>query len=580
MALSMLQAVTTFLTAAKTHIGNDDGWASTVDTQVQSVLNFVTKSSITMDDASEALNFLNTPLAVAVFDAAQRKLVSAALAKSISNNQQLAVADNTPVATARACTQTHFYLYNYLVDQDWTILLDRGALMSTKIHSIIDRSFAIGLVNPNEKSMVSIVAILAACGAPVSSNGAAFELLEQVKRLWKMERNSRRPPQTCLIFPPTAEDIACCWILLSLFPFADYLLKTFFPIVVSLTCICSRRRVQSLQEFMSAHHSKYADDALPVDPPISRSVVEDLRSSFAARKTHKSLASSSSLVALSQPSSSPNCAQQWMAAGAAFMKQMMSGSDDIHIDYNPQRPPSRSSSRQGRALDDHPARDQTPPPRQPPPLTNTPSIATPASVASASKTTPDANASEDHSYVDGAGLDSMVGDMALPLMKKKQKVPAAEDDDNEQDDGDHGAGECEPTKPRKPGPKAKGKGKAKAAPKRAAVAAAKATGKAKAAPKAKPASKVVASSSRGSSASRPSDTTSKANASAPKKANARPHTTVEWSRSHVLARTGLKGQGQSKTFPYENKDPERAQKLARKWLKTRCDELGIPHDLS
>ena len=71
--------------------------------------------------------------------------------------------------------------------------------------------------------MVSIVAILAACGAPVSSNGAAFELLEQVKRLWKMERNSRRPPQTCLIFPPTAEDIACCWILLSLFPFADYL---------------------------------------------------------------------------------------------------------------------------------------------------------------------------------------------------------------------------------------------------------------------------------------------------------------------------------------------------------------------
>lgn len=52
----------------------------------------------------------------------------------------------------------------------------------------------------------------------------------------------------------------------------------------------------------------------------------------------------------------------------------------------------------------------------------------------------------------------------------------------------------------------------------------------------------------------------------------RPSICVEWSRSHVLARTGKKGAGQNKSFPFKGKDAGRAQKLAAEWLR----EQGSP----
>ena len=54
----------------------------------------------------------------------------------------------------------------------------------------------------------------------------------------------------------------------------------------------------------------------------------------------------------------------------------------------------------------------------------------------------------------------------------------------------------------------------------------------------------------------------------------KPFTTVEWSRSQVLARVGLRGPGMSKSFKFKE-DPAEVKQAALEWLTHRCGELGV-----
>lgn len=58
------------------------------------------------------------------------------------------------------------------------------------------------------------------------------------------------------------------------------------------------------------------------------------------------------------------------------------------------------------------------------------------------------------------------------------------------------------------------------------------------------------------------------------KGSVKPITTVEWSRSQVLARVGLKGPGMSKAFKFK-KNPSEVRQAAMDWLSSRCAELGV-----
>ena len=64
---------------------------------------------------------------------------------------------------------------------------------------------------------------------------------------------------------------------------------------------------------------------------------------------------------------------------------------------------------------------------------------------------------------------------------------------------------------------------------------------------------------------------------AAKKAGKAPSVSVEHSRNHVLARTGLSGKGQTKTIAIQSADEEGALKKARLWLKKACAENGIDY---
>lgn len=57
-----------------------------------------------------------------------------------------------------------------------------------------------------------------------------------------------------------------------------------------------------------------------------------------------------------------------------------------------------------------------------------------------------------------------------------------------------------------------------------------------------------------------------------------PSVQVVRSRSNVVARTGLPGEGMSKCFRFESeseKGIDAAKKAATEWLRGRCEEVGV-----
>ena len=161
-------------------------------------------------------------------------------------------------------------------------------------------------------------------------------------------------------------------------------------------------------------------------------------------------------------------------------------------------------------------------------------------------------------------MDGMIEDMQKALQEKKDAAAEGEEDADphgEKDFAEQGGGGAKP--------KDKAKGKVQASSKAATP-----EPKGKANGKAQASSKAATPVKHAPSGSTP---IMKKPASCAGVSGKRPRVEVEHTRNQVLARTGLTGPGQTKTFAIDSKGEEHAKKKARAWLKATCASQGIDY---
>ena len=559
MAHHKVNAVIAFLKAAHPTMGCTDAWAGIVKSQVNAIIDFVGASPPTIDDASLALSALSDQPASVVFPDADRSAIAIAIttAASLTPSSSPPVA---PTSCVRPGSQSHFFMYNYMTEEDWNLLLMQSS-PGMKMKVIVDRGLTIGLVYPSEKTIVSIIAIVIVASNTMLSSSEAYNLLDQLKRAWKTYRRSVPFEQTCAQFPPSVAD------------------------------------------FEKAYPGRYSVDAPPVISRLSIALIEDLRSTLAARKTHRSLSVS---------------AQQGVGHQQMPSLVMLTANRSSNV---PQRQLGLALSPLATDVDH----------RKPLPLKDCAGRDSSASLGSASNvddrnlaevSTPVETLDDVHvASMSGAGTGNCADANDAQVVQSSALVAVAPAIVNQDVDKPSVVGHLDDViksfrdaavknkalKKDAVGlpPRMSSKAKAKAAAKASSSIAStsqSATDKGKRAcvdhPEAHPPTRrvrtkmpgvqspvVSGNASQNNAQVDPMRTPSKSSKSdgGPKATTAdsgtktfsKPFITHEWSRNQVLARTGLRGAGNSKAFKFDGDDSSQAVRDATDWLRTRCGELGI-----
>lgn len=245
--LSHVKAVSDFIIASKGALGDSNPAVQAIqETQVTNLVAVIKKSRPTMEDASCTLVELAKPMPAFTDD--QRSRLAAAVAGVTSDGN---MAGSTAVVTTRAQPQTHLYVMNYLTSSDWSVLQSQVG-MCEKMNALLNRCFTIGLLHPTEKTMVSLLSIILSATTANYSAEEKLNLMMDMKKLLKTKRvASPNLSATCLTFPMHVSD------------------------------------------FLNDHPDTYPTGEMPVMCPINMSTIEEMRLSTAARRTHKSLSSSS-----------------------------------------------------------------------------------------------------------------------------------------------------------------------------------------------------------------------------------------------------------------------------------------------
>ena len=559
MAHHKVNAVIAFLKAAHPTMGGTDAWAGIVKSQVNAIVDFVGASPPTIEDASLALSALSEQSASVVFPEADRSAIAIAITTAASST----ASSSAPIAATshmRPGSQSHFFMYNYMTEEDWNLLLMQSS-PGIKMKVIVDRGLSIGLVYPSEKTIVSIVAIVILVSNTVLSSSEAYNLLDQLKRAWKTHRRSVQFEQTCAQFPPAVAD------------------------------------------FQQSYPGRYSVDAPPVISRLSIALIEDLRSTLAARKTHRSLSVSAhqgighqqlpSLVMLT-PSRSANAQQPKLGMTLS----------PLACDADHRAPlPLTDCARQGSSaslgsashVDERNISEVST-------RVTTPKLLDVASMSS-TETGICAEDNDPHNVQSSALVA-----VAPAIVKQDVDKPTVVGDlDDVINTFRSAAVKNAALKKDASGlpPKASSKAKAKATAKASSSIAStsqSATDKGKRAcvdrPEAQPPTRrvrtkmpgvqspvVSGKASQHIAENDPMKTPSKSSKSegCPKaampdsgtKTFSKPFITREWSRKQVLARTGRRGAGNSKAFKFDGEDSSQAVSDAIEWLQLRCGELGI-----
>ena len=424
------------------------------------------------------------------------------LATALADRMSAGSVSSGPTSTPKASVQTHVSMHQYLTRNDWSTLMDTSTTSQDKLHTVINRSLQIGLCNPSELSTVSIIAVITTAARVSLSAEENHELLKEYKRINKLRRVGAK--QTLVSFS------------------------------------------SSISDFLSVHGDRYDADDQPIPCPINLEEIEKKRLSIAARRTHKTLqATSDKSFHMPAGGSMMHCMQQCMSV---MMDQMSNKRKEPSIQF---LQPRRES---------HARHEQTPL-ALPGPMSGS------VPIAQAAATTPRARA--DFPAIADASDEDEADGVVSPRARAQPMTPAGEGDadDLERLVADmksalkakaataadaKAAAEAAGGGPKKGKAKAKGKGKS-LGPK------AKAKGKGKGG--AKPAAE--AAKTTPSPKTKPSP---KAKGMASPRAGGKPTVDVEWSRCQVMARTGLKGSGQSKSFRFTGYNHATAKKQARAWL--------------
>jgi hypothetical protein len=272
--LSQLVAVSGYIVASRAALGPDDMVARAQTDQLQNLIRIFGRIRPTTDDAQATLSMLADPEGAPGFTADQKRELARAVMMA-SNN-----IGTTSLTVSRAQPQHHMHLFNYLTRSDWDTLRSPVQL-DDKFSVMANRSLAIGLLHPCERTNVCIVSIVAVAGQYNWLADESLQYLNMFKRLMKLKRTS------------VAGLVAT---------FSD------FPADVA--------------NFTALHNNRYDIDNMPVPSPFLAASFEERRLVTAARKSHKSVFASGPKNIGSGLSSSGSNPLQEMLMGC-IMNQIM-----------------------------------------------------------------------------------------------------------------------------------------------------------------------------------------------------------------------------------------------------------------
>ena len=464
--MQSIKAVADYINNSRVALGPGDTLDRLIQTQFDQLKLLLSSAPFSVDEASVVMKALSSGSdgIDAAFSADGRKALAAVVASANAGDAVTV----KPAAIKKAGTQVHMHMQHYLTKSDWSVLVD-GTRIDEKIDVLVNRALKIGLTNPSELSVVAIVAIMAVASRMSLGPDEAHSLVVEYKRVNKLRRGS--VAQSCASFP------------------------------------------MSVKDFVVTHPSAYEADDPPIDCVVSTSAIEHSRLGMAARKTHKTLTSTSSSSGQNAISAGSSSCPDWMAVMANMFMQTQSktkgGGANNGMQLSLNTPTKQTQAPMLALADVSPAQSSA--------LV----VADAASVCMADQE-PCTNvlggalndkvdvASDKPAAAAASCLDDMVSELRLSLGQKRDASGTSK-----------GCADGEKPKKSSAEPKAKAKPKAKAEPK----AKAPAKGCAKKAKNVTPDPKPI------------------------KKGN--PCIATEWSRSQVLARTGMSGPGKNFAFKFK-----------------------------
>lgn len=135
-----------------------------------------------------AASDINTALGISCFDNESKATLAAAIAQKTMESQQPAAAS---VSATRKVTQTLLAVTNYLTESDWRVLQDPGCVVWQKVHRVVERLTSLGLRNPSETTVRSVVACIACTHCHDGSGELLHSMVLDVKKAFAIHRCDR-----------------------------------------------------------------------------------------------------------------------------------------------------------------------------------------------------------------------------------------------------------------------------------------------------------------------------------------------------------------------------------------------------
>ena len=235
--LARIKAVAGFINTSREITGNSAAHQSLQKDHVDQLVQFINAEPIcNVQDSTAALQALTSDAVASAFTEEQRHHMASAL----SSHSMTCCA---PGAPKKSPAQSHYHMQHYLTASDWKTMDTRRSDDVSKVHMLLERAHAIGLVYPSELTVAAIVSITK-LSCHVQDQTILF-YVQEYKRLNKLRR------------------------------VASMRTMTTYP----------RDPAEFLQEYPNA----YGDDK-PVMCPYDDMACDSARATTAARKTHRSIA--------------------------------------------------------------------------------------------------------------------------------------------------------------------------------------------------------------------------------------------------------------------------------------------------
>ena len=105
-------------------------------------------------------------------------------------------------------TQTMTLPFVYFTASDWEKFGDTSLLVSTKVHTMVERLMSLGLCNPSETTVKALVATLACVHCPGAEGTMLHSIVVELKSMLSQSRATRHSAGSMATFPETPGELA------------------------------------------------------------------------------------------------------------------------------------------------------------------------------------------------------------------------------------------------------------------------------------------------------------------------------------------------------------------------------------